>query len=129
MKQRVCAAIIRDGSILMVRHRHDGREYWTLPGGGVEPGETLEQAVLREVYEETGLHARVLSPLFEEPYSMGTSYCFLVEAGATQQPLLGADPEEAHLSPQARMLQGVAWHTLEAMKDDKQVSRVLECLP
>jgi hypothetical protein len=43
---RVCAAIVRDDAIL-VRHVHDGEDYWTLPGGGVEAGETLEQAVIR----------------------------------------------------------------------------------
>lgn len=34
MTERVCAAIVRDGTILMVRHLHDGRDYWTLPGDG-----------------------------------------------------------------------------------------------
>ena len=49
MRPRVCAAILRGNEILMVRHEHDGRKYWTFPGGKVEPGETPEQAVLREV--------------------------------------------------------------------------------
>jgi 8-oxo-dGTP diphosphatase len=31
--------------------RHDGQEHWTLPGGGIQPGETPEQAVMREVAE------------------------------------------------------------------------------
>ncbi|MQA25664.1 MAG: NUDIX domain-containing protein [Micromonosporaceae bacterium] len=34
--------------------RHDGHEYWTLPGGGVEPGETLESAVRRESGRSAG---------------------------------------------------------------------------
>ena len=37
-----------------MRHEKDGRTYWLLPGGGVEPGEALEDAVRREFAEECG---------------------------------------------------------------------------
>ncbi|MHB8572375.1 MAG: NUDIX domain-containing protein [Candidatus Dormibacteria bacterium] len=54
------AVLVREGnSILMVRHRKDGREYWLAPGGGIEPGETIEAAALREMLEETGLTVRL----------------------------------------------------------------------
>jgi ADP-ribose pyrophosphatase YjhB (NUDIX family) len=51
-------AIIKDGSgrLLLIKRGHDpeaGR--WSLPGGRIEPGETDEQALIREVHEETGL--------------------------------------------------------------------------
>ena len=52
----VSAAIVRDGRVLLVRRaRPPGRGLFSLPGGVVEAGETLEQAVTREVREETGL--------------------------------------------------------------------------
>jgi 8-oxo-dGTP diphosphatase len=52
----VSAAIIRDGKVLVVRRaRKPALGIYTLPGGGVETGETLMQAVTREVREETSL--------------------------------------------------------------------------
>jgi 8-oxo-dGTP diphosphatase len=55
-------AIITDaaGRLLLVRRGHEpGLGLWSVPGGRVEPGETDEQAVIREVGEETGLAVRV----------------------------------------------------------------------
>jgi 8-oxo-dGTP diphosphatase len=52
----VSAAIFRDGRVLIVRRaRPPAHGLYTLPGGGVELGETLEEAVIREVREETAL--------------------------------------------------------------------------
>src|ERR1700735_2651240 len=52
----VSAAVFRDGRVLIVRRaRPPAHGLYTLPGGGVELGETLEQAVVREIREETAL--------------------------------------------------------------------------
>ena len=52
----VGALIIEDNKILLVERGGEPlKGYWSLPGGAVETGETLEQAVRREVLEETGL--------------------------------------------------------------------------
>jgi 8-oxo-dGTP diphosphatase len=52
----VSAAIFHDDRVLIVRRgRPPAHGLYTLPGGGVELGESLEQAVIREVREETGL--------------------------------------------------------------------------
>lgn len=52
----VSAAIIRDGKVLVVRRaRQPALNLYTLPGGAVEAGETLHEAVIREVREETSL--------------------------------------------------------------------------
>ena len=113
----------------MVLHQHDGRSYWTLPGGGVEAGETPQQAVVREVKEETGLDTQVSHFLFDEPFGSNICRCFLAEVDETQVAELGYDPEQTHLEVTARMLQGLAWHTLESMRNDCQVSQVLKYLP
>ena len=49
----------RRGSILLVeRGKHPLKGYWSIPGGLVETGETLDEAVRREVLEETGLRVK-----------------------------------------------------------------------
>ena len=48
---------------LIARHDRRSRLLWSLPKGHVEPGETPEQAALREVFEETGLVGRIVAPL------------------------------------------------------------------
>src|SRR5918992_1898593 len=56
----VGGAVVRDGCLLLVRRasRH-GRGNWQLPGGFIEPDETIQQAVVREVFEEAGITAEV----------------------------------------------------------------------
>src|SRR5215475_8069173 len=52
----VSAAVIRDGRVLVVRRaRAPAENLFTLPGGAVEAGESLNEAVKREIAEETGL--------------------------------------------------------------------------
>jgi ADP-ribose pyrophosphatase YjhB (NUDIX family) len=55
---------MRDGRLVLVRHRAGDRTYRLLPGGGVEVGETLSEALGRELFEETGLSYRLVRPLF-----------------------------------------------------------------
>ena len=61
---RVAAVIVIDDRLLLVRQVKTGAPYHLLPGGGVEPGESLAQALIREVAEETGVTARIVKPLF-----------------------------------------------------------------
>lgn len=54
------ALIVHEGRMLLNRlHHEDGRVYYDLPGGGQEPMESMEAALIREVREETGYTVRV----------------------------------------------------------------------
>ena len=56
MPRNRAVAIVIHNDKLLVMFRKNSREYYTFPGGGIEAGETTEQAVIREVMEETSLH-------------------------------------------------------------------------
>ncbi|MCH7911024.1 MAG: NUDIX hydrolase, partial [Candidatus Hydrogenedentes bacterium] len=56
---RVAVVVVRGDSILLVRHQKGAASYWLLPGGGVDFGEPLAEALRREVREETCLDVRV----------------------------------------------------------------------
>ncbi len=64
MKQ-AAGLILWDGSRLLLRKPtgHFGGYFWTFPKGRIDPGESPEEAALRETLEETGYAARIIAPL------------------------------------------------------------------
>lgn len=127
-RRRACAAVIRDGAILMVHCDHGTHAHWTLPGGGIEPGETPEAAALRELAEEASVRGTNPIFLYERPWGRegtGSETCFLIEVSPDQEPALGDDPE---IEGEGQELTAVAWRSLDNLGDDVQVSSVLAAL-
>jgi ADP-ribose pyrophosphatase len=61
----VGAVVVRDGRVLLVkRGKPPSQGMWAIPGGRVELGETLQQAVEREIREETSITVRANGPVF-----------------------------------------------------------------
>ena len=109
-KGRANALVVCGKRVLMVKYRADGEEYWVLPGGGIEDGETPEQAAVRELKEECGINGSVLrfAGYFARSDGNG-AYTYLIDA-VEQEPVLGFD--EAH-----RKLVGVAWKSLDELSE------------
>ena len=116
---RVAAVIERGGRLLLVRHQKPGRDpYWVLPGGRLESGETIPECAVREVGEETGLHAEFSGVLYvgeflrEGRHTVDVTVRMTVDKEA--EAALGSDPEVAPGSePTLRELRWVGVEKLE----------------
>lgn len=64
-KTRVAGIIIREGKILLIRRVKNGQEYYVFPGGGVEEGESFEEALRREIREELSIDIETPKPIFQ----------------------------------------------------------------
>lgn len=111
-KGRAQCIIIRNNKILMAKHRQNDEEWYCLPGGGIENGETPEQAAIRELREECLVNGKIIkrTSIYDDPYVNGQNYTFYVDIG-TQEPILGEDPEFIE-NP---ILIGIEWHSLNEM--------------
>lgn len=95
---RVGAVVDRDGSILLVRHQKPERApYWVLPGGRLEPGETIPECAVRELFEETGLTVQFSKVLYVSEFMREGRHTVDITVRATADPdeeaRLGSDPE------------------------------------
>ena len=98
IRVRACGVYLENNAILLAKHEGLGPAgfLWSPPGGGVEFGETLEEAIRREFEEETGLSVEVrqfqLFHQFVAPPLHALEFFFRVEkVGGSVQ--LGYDPE------------------------------------
>jgi 8-oxo-dGTP pyrophosphatase MutT (NUDIX family) len=110
---RVAVCIVEQGQLLMTQSEHSSSG-WSLPGGGVDPGETLEHAAKREAWEEAGATVEVLEPILEYiSWSGHPGYCFKAR-------LIHLEP-----SPEGRDVQWV--NPLDATwREDRQIKMLLE---
>jgi len=57
--------IVQAGRVALIKRVRAGRTYYLFPGGGVEEGETPEQAAIREAHEELGVEVELGEPRFD----------------------------------------------------------------
>ena len=90
---RAVAVVLRGDRVLVMKRYLDGRHYAVLPGGGIEPGESAEEAVLRELAEECTLTGTVVRRLWDRSDGNRDAHYFLVEV-PTGEPVLGGEELE-----------------------------------
>lgn len=94
---RVGAVVERGGALLLVRHdKPDQEPYWVLPGGRLEPGETIPECAERELLEETGLEGRFVGVLYVSEFLQQGRHTVDVTARVEVpegEARLGSDPE------------------------------------
>jgi 8-oxo-dGTP diphosphatase len=119
LRVRVNALIISDSRLLLVQivSPATGKTFWMPPGGGVQFGESLSEALVREVKEETGLGIKPLKPRYvteyiRHPYHAVEFYYSCVVTGG--EPKMGTDPE---LGSDRQIIKNIRWTELENLKE------------
>ena len=92
--KRAVGIIIKDNKLLVFHRFKDGRWYYAFAGGGVEEGETPEEAVIRELKEELCIDAKIDKFLFHQfvarnPRDTGREHYFYLITEYSGEPKLG----------------------------------------
>ena len=96
MPRNRAVAVVAHDEKLLVMYRKNTREYFTFPGGGIEPNETNEQAAIREIKEETSVDIRLGKLRYELHYENGDKhYYFLAEYLAGEPHIMPGTNEHA----------------------------------
>lgn len=75
-------ALVRDGKVLLIKRAYEPYQHlWTLPGGRIEPDETIAQCAIRELVEELGITARNLRPVMLQ--ALGRDEAFMLQIFVT----------------------------------------------
>ena len=144
----VDTVIHTDQEVLMIRRKNNPfAGYWALPGGFIDPGETPEQAAIRELVEETGLEVTHVNPIGEfktpgrDPRMMNTwSYAFSLHVTDKEQVRAGDDASETQWVPISRLSQlklafdhadilssaGINVQNLSEEEEDPQLSKPIK---
>ncbi len=115
-RDRSQAMVIRGNRFLLVEHELFGRDFFNLPGGGIEDGETPEEAAIRELAEECNVQGTIVRPLTIEykPDMKSRVYTFLVEIPEDAEPSKGLDPE---VSEEEQSIIDVKWLRLDEIAE------------
>jgi ADP-ribose pyrophosphatase YjhB (NUDIX family) len=118
MRQAARAIIIENDKFLVMHRSKQGSEYFTLVGGRVNEGENLEQALVREVREETGLVVTEARLVFYEkhPDPYNEQYIYLCQVAPHTNIAIQEASEEAQLNRTATNVHQPLWVNVSAFE-------------
>ncbi len=112
---RAVAVIVDDGKVLLMHRISRGKEYHVFPGGGVEDRETVEQAVLREVKEETSLEVEIEKLLYHHILDDNTEQFFYLCKYISGEPKLGDGNEAQDMKKSDVNFYNPVWHEIKGL--------------
>jgi 8-oxo-dGTP diphosphatase len=79
MRVRAGVILIEDGKVALIERHRAGKHYYVFPGGGMDDGETPEQAAVREMEEETGLQVAIRRKVAQIYFGLSEQIYYLVD--------------------------------------------------
>lgn len=125
----VGGVVVDRGRVLLVRRGTEPlRGHWSLPGGLVEVGEALSDALVREVREETGLTVRVveLIELLDRIHREGDRVRYHYVIADYLCVVEGGEPRAASDADEVRWVERAEWNSHSALRLDPIAVRVIE---
>ncbi len=114
---RAVAIIVNHDKILLIHRINNSEEYYVLPGGGVEQGETVEQAVLREVREEASIKIKIEKLLYHHIYDDNTEQFFYLCSYISGEPKLGDGNELREMERNTANLYDPVWYEIQKLPE------------
>lgn len=106
---RAVGIVINQGKVLLMYRKRPEKEYYIFPGGGVEAGEEVKDAVVRELWEETSIKVSVGELLYHLKFSDDTEQYFYLCDYLAGEPELGDFIEKEKMSRGNNFYQPLWW--------------------
>lgn len=118
MAKAVRAIILENNKILVMHRNKFGSEYYTLVGGQVKEDETLEEALVREVKEETGLTVTSARPMYYEPHPApyNEQYVYLCQVAPHGEIKMEENAEESFMNKMDMNLHAPVWAEIKSFE-------------
>ena len=116
-KTRAVVILIKDDEILLMHRKKKGNEYFVFLGGGVEDGETVEQAAIRELEEESTIEAKISKLLYRHIYDNNTEQFFYLCDYIKGEPKLSEDSDEYRKMSEGREFYEPLWVKKDELKN------------
>jgi len=117
MKRTRAVAIFIKGDEVLLIHRKNEKEYFVFPGGGVEEGETVEEATIRELKEESTIEAKINRLLYRHIYDDDTEQYFYLCDYIKGKPELAEDSIERKRMSKGNDFYNPKWFKIEELKN------------
>lgn len=114
-RHRSAGIVIKDGKVLLIHRFNKGDEYWVFPGGGVEEGETPEQAAVREMDEETMITVVPKKFLYHITWDTGEENFFYLCEYISGEPQLRPDSVEVEQMKNGEQVFEPLWVEIEKL--------------